>query len=134
MLQTKNKIIETIYFFQDFINGPPRDIQEQENVACIPHPVRVLSVEGKSCHPDCEGVGDARRTEAQAVRCTRQAASIAAQSRSFFSGATVFHISGSCAAVLALQTQRRLQSSSPNISVGKTACLVGAGSGPGACI
>ena len=59
----------------------------------------------------------------------QQAASITALVRSFFSGAIVLQISGNCAAVLALQTRRRLRSSVPHCSVGVTSCLVGSGGG-----
>ena len=76
------------------------------------------------------GMRGGRKRKPSAVR--RQAASIAYLSRSFFSGSTVLQISGSCAAVLELQTWRRLRKSAPHRSVGITASLVGAGGGGGA--
>ena len=64
----------------------------------------------------------------------RQAASITVLARSLFSGAIVLQISGSCPAVLLLQTWRRLRTSATHQSVGVTAYLVEAGDGAGACI
>ena len=78
------------------------------------------------------GMCGGRKRMPSAVR--RKDAYIADQARSLFSGAIVFQISGSCAAVLALQTWRRLRSSAPHLSVGVTACLAGDSGGAGACI
>ena len=78
------------------------------------------------------GMRGGRKRRPSAVRW--QAASNADIARSFFSGAIILQISGSCAAVLMLQTWRRIYSSAPHRSFDVTACLMRASGGAIACI
>ena len=61
----------------------------------------------------------------------QQAASIADLALSFFRGATILQIFGSCAVLLILQIERRLCRYALHILVGVTGCFTGAGGGSG---
>ena len=94
-------------------------------------------MKGKSHHHDRDGVGDARRTEAQDVCCASSGCLHCYLSLVFLQRRDcIIYLCKlcRCAAVLAFQTRRRLRGSAPHLSFGVAACLTGADGGAGACI
>ena len=71
--------------------------------------------------------------EAQAVRGAPTGRLHRGVSPIFFSGATIFQMSGICHAMLELQIWRKLCRSAPYRSAGVTSCFVESGGGAGTC-